>query len=260
VFELWYNSSGGQGAPLSKYNKSTRNSIMPIVISNPASIGDPLWNDVVLLMHMDGTNGSTTFIDEKGHSPVAHSDAKISTTQQKFGSASANFDGGDDNVSIVDSTDWNLSGDFTIEFFARWSSVSSEFDVLFGQSNIVTTFAPIRIDFFDGDMQLLVSSDATSWGINSGSVTAGIVINTWYHIAVTRSGNVWKMFVDGVEIYTTTVSITPYDSSNDLKIGGNGSSTPSHSMNGYIDELRVTKGVSRYNSNFTPPTEAFPNN
>ncbi|MGE3298622.1 MAG: phage tail protein, partial [Porticoccaceae bacterium] len=69
---------------------------------------DPYWNNVVALLHMDGTNGSTTFTDQKGHTFTATGNAQISTAQSKFGGASALFDGTGDLVSSADHADWAL--------------------------------------------------------------------------------------------------------------------------------------------------------
>ena len=77
-------------------------------------------------------------------------------------------------------------------------------------------------------------------------------------MAVSRSGNVYRGFVNGVQGYTQTLSLTPYDTgTRGLAIGSNysttwGSGTPANVVNGYIDDLRITQGVARYTSNFTP--------
>ncbi|MBK6587935.1 MAG: LamG domain-containing protein [Acidobacteria bacterium] len=81
--------------------------------------------------------------------------------------------------------------------------------------------------------------------------------NTWYHLAATRQGSTYRLFVDGTQVATTTSSITIHDNANSLYIGTStdGSTSP---VNGYIDDLRITKGVARYTANFTPPAAAFP--
>jgi hypothetical protein len=86
-----------------------------------------------------------------------------------------------------------------------------------------------------------------------------IQIGTWNHIAVTRSGNVYRGFVNGVEGYTQTLALTPYDpNARGLAIGSNysttwGTGTPTSSVNGYINNLRIVKGTALYTAAFVPP-------
>ena len=81
---------------------------------------DAYFSDVVLLLHMGGTDGSTTFTDEKGHTVTANGDAQIDTAQSKFGGASALFDGSGDYLSVADSADFEFgSSDFTIDGWVR---------------------------------------------------------------------------------------------------------------------------------------------
>jgi len=110
----------------------------------------------------------------------------------------------------------------------------------------------------NGQIQVLVSSTGSSWDIVSNGV-GSVVNNIWYHIAFTRSGNIWKLFLDGTEVYTTTIAIVPFSSSNLLRIGSDGNTDPNRTMNGYIDEVRITNGTARYITNFILPTAPFPN-
>jgi hypothetical protein len=88
-----------------------------------------------------------------------------------------------------------------------------------------------------------------------------MVINTWYHIAVTRSSHEFRGFVDGTQVGSTVIR-----SASSLWIAGYGmaiggaetSSGTAANFNGYIDDFRITKGVARYTANFTPPAAPFP--
>ena len=78
-------------------------------------------------------------------------------------------------------------------------------------------------------------------------------VNTWYHIAITRQGNQLKCFADGIQVGSTTTNSTNLISTEPLNIGtGSGISTY---VTGYMQDVRVTKGLARYTANFTPPTE-----
>ena len=134
--------------------------------------------------------------------------------------------------------------------------------------------------------QGLVTKRATStiatgtWGlrINSGGnlyfedITTGTGIvtfgtlstSTWTHVAVTRSGSTVRGFLNGSLISSGT-STRDFTNSYPLFVGiwgTSGGNWPSGTIdspfNGYIDDLRITKGVARYTANFTPPTQAFP--
>jgi hypothetical protein len=103
-----------------------------------------------------------------------------------------------------------------------------------------------------------------SWWLNTpGNNTVGttaIQFDTWYHVALVRSGsgtNNMKLYLDGVlESQNTNTYTVPV---NDIVLGRTYTNLNSEYFNGYIDDLRITKGVARYTANFTPPTAAFPN-
>jgi hypothetical protein len=79
------------------------------------------------------------------------------------------------------------------------------------------------------------------------------------HYALVRSGNTMRMFRDGVQ--TASASISVSISNNTLfNVGGNGECGGACFLNGYIDDVRFTRGVARYTANFTPPTHPFPDN
>jgi hypothetical protein len=100
-----------------------------------------------------------------------------------------------------------------------------------------------------------------NWLANSTflSGTSTLTNNTWYHFAACRSGSTLKLFVDGVEEYSGT-DTTDYTSSASFNAGDRQDLDPfgQYPLDGYIDDLRITKGVARYTANFTPPTAAFP--
>ena len=79
---------------------------------------------------------------------------------------------------------------------------------------------------------------------------------TCYHIAVSRSGTSLKLFIDGVEKASATNSSNFSNATNVLGIGAL-RDTGQYPLNGYIDDLRITKGVARYTANFTAPTNNF---
>ena len=230
-------------------------------ITELAGFGSGALENVVLAMHMDGTNGSTTFIDSTGkNSPTAINNAQISTAQSKFGGSSAVFDGTGDAISVPSSTNFDLDADFTIEFFVRFNGTPAfaEFITRCNPGND-TTISPIVLYYNGTNLRFHASSNYTSWNILSAAGTKTFSGNTWYHIAATRQGNTWKTFVDGQTDINSTASGTPITSSYPLLIGSADSlsSRYLYSLNGWIDELRITKGFARYTADFTPPTAPF---
>jgi hypothetical protein len=197
-------------------------------------------------MHMDGTNGSTTFTDLKGHSVTTNGNAQISTAQSKFGSASALFDGAGDSLSVP-TTDYAFgTADFTMEAFIRPSSVAPAYQAIVDMRTAGVQTVP-TFSLFGAFLTFY-----TAGGIRIQSASASIV-NTWYHVALCRSSGVTRMFIDGVQVGTSYTDANSYEA-NQVLIGahfdGNG-------YNGHIDELRITKSA-RYTANFTPPIAPFP--
>ena len=85
--------------------------------------------------------------------------------------------------------------------------------------------------------------------------------NTWYHIAVTRSGTTFRSFVNGVveKTFTSISGAIYFDPTIPYNIGRSAYDPGGYfHYNGYMDDFRVTRGYARYTTNFTPPTSALP--
>ena len=99
-------------------------------------------------------------------------------------------------------------------------------------------------------------------GYNSGSLIfvasqgsmSGWSANTWYHIAVVRNGSNVFIYRDGVQIATSSATGSLGNYYGSFMVGLDGYSNP---MQGYLDEFRITKGLARWTSNFTPPTTPY---
>lgn len=222
--------------------------------------GDPFFANVSLLMHFDGTNGSTTFTDNSStpKTSSAVGDAKLSTAWAKFGTASAIFDGSGDYIRITSgAADLTFgTGDFTIEMTIRPIVVPAGASAyLYDSRNGAGSNCPqLRIDS-GSKVNFLVSGSSLVTG------TTTIVAGSEYVIAVTRSGTSLRMFVNGTQeggTITNSTNFTVEDNAVPLTLGVvtfNPSAAP---YNGYMDELRITKGVARYTANYTPASSAFP--
>ena len=220
---------------------------------------DPYWANVVAMLPMDGTNGSTTFTDVKGHTFTASGNAQIDTTQSKFGGASGLFDGTGDLVSSANHADWDVgSGDFTIECWVRPAAISTTRNIATKRADS-SGYAPFLI-YIDtsGKAGFTLSTSGSGWNVNILSVAAMYTAGTWAHVAMCRQSSNVYCWVNGVSAGTGSASGAVMTNTQPLCIGANGDAT--QSFNGNIDDFRITKGVARYTSSFTLTSMyAFPN-
>jgi hypothetical protein len=227
--------------------------------------GDQYYNSCSLLLHCDGTNGSTTFTDNSPRTKTVTSNngAAISTVQSKFGGASALFDGTNDYLSIPDNEDLEPStNNLTWEMWIKTTS-SVQYATLYSRTPSA---------FGSGMWSLMINSTSSTSGdvalyvgdyLAASSLlllTTGISIrdDVWHHIAIVRNGSAWACYVDGTSRATGTFSGGISNISSGPIIGAD--QNYGRYFAGYIDEVRITKGIARYTSNFTPQTSAFPNN
>ena len=179
--------------------------------------------------------------------------AQISTTVKKYGTGSLAFDGtGDYLVSNSAATDLYAlgSGNFTIEFWLYLNST---------QGNNIIDFRPSGTEGFYPTIYL--SANSIRFFTNTGDRIVGTTLSNlvWYHIALCKSGTATKLFVDGTQTGSTyTDSNTYLGAVGRPFIGASGRNVNTNFVNGYIDDLRITKGVARYTATFTPPTAALP--
>ena len=184
-------------------------------------------------------------------------DAKLSTAVSKFGGSSMYFDGTGDYIVASGTTATGTSafgsGDFTIEFWLYANSVAATDQGLIDMRPTSTNGYYPYLYMYNGQVGYWLNATSVITS-SAGAITTG----TWYHIALARSGSSNKLFINGVQSGSTFTSSTALlCDSNRPAIGTAGTSLGASSLNGYIDDLRITKGYARYTSNFTLPTSAF---
>lgn len=215
--------------------------------------GDPFFSSVSLLLLGNGTNGSTTIVDSSP-SPktmTAVGDAKISTAQSKFGGASILFDGSGDYLSTPNNAAFNLqSTSFTIEawVYLTTNNAASNHCIASNYQNSANGWALQTGS--SGKMCFNASGD----GFDITGTTT-LSTSTWYHVAVSGSAGSIKLFINGIQEGSTYTGATSLNSTAITTVGGLWAGALFNTFFGYIDELRITKDVARYTSNFTPPTE-----
>lgn len=221
--------------------------------------GDTHYESVKLLLHCDGTDGSTTFTDSclTPHTVTASGNAHIEVDQYKFGTASIQFDGTGDYLTSAASSDWDMgSGDFTVECWYKMATTPDANGYALISSSISTSNRPWGINITGSNGVNVWGRTSTTYYSASSSDGAGIDTD-WHHLAGVRDGSTLRVFLDGVQKATGSVSGT-LQSGQHLIIGRYEWNTASD-FEGYIDDIRVTKGVARYTADFTAPTAAFPN-
>jgi hypothetical protein len=174
--------------------------------------------------------------------------AQISTTQWRFGGTSISFDGTGDYLLLPHSVDQFLfNGKFTIEFWL-YLGVTGAARGLVAKGTSTTGWL-VSLDSSNRVVFTYTTSTITSTGAISGT--------TWTHIAVVREGtgtNQTKIYINGTNDGTGTVS-TSFNQTSVMYVGAN--RIGGDVLNGYIDDLRITKGVARYTANFNVPTIGF---
>lgn len=200
----------------------------------------------VLLIHFDGANNSTNFIDEKGKSITKTGTPVISTTQSKFGGSSGYFNGSS-YLSIGSNPDFSFDGDFTIEFWCYFDNNTNYMTLL----DTGWQSGGLLIQTLTGTSNIGVWINGSQQGGGYVSLEA---LNQWAHVAIVRSQNIVFLFANGVK-HTLNYHLAGVLGQVGLNIGKDIGAN--YFLNGYIDELRVTKGIARYTTDFTPPTAPF---
>jgi hypothetical protein len=180
--------------------------------------------------------------------------AQISTAQNKFGSGSMSFDGVGDYLITQPNTAFTFgTGDFTIECWVYLTNSSATTQTIMGVDLSGSTNS-IQIWYNNGSTPNKISFNV--YGNPRFDSSSTVSINNWMHLAFTRSSGTFKMFINGVQ--EATGSLSTNFPNNVFVVGRGYISANQEYFYGYIDDLRVTKGYARYTSNFTPPTSAFP--
>ena len=187
-------------------------------------------------------------------------DAQISTSVKKFGTGSLKFDGTGDYLKAPNNSNFQMgSGSFTIEMWLYTPSLPSAYKRVFG-----TTAPTISAATDEGINLEITNTNKMSGTCVVGSTyysvtdTTDIPTSTWTHWALVRNGSTLTLYRDGTSVSTTSISGTSNWSTTFDVYVGRWVGSSARDYNGYIDDLRITKGVARYTSNFTPPAAQLP--
>ena len=177
---------------------------------------------------------------------------KLSTTQAKFGDTSMLFATSEADKLDLGDVFWTNS-DWTHEFWIYLNSNSTANRIIFTQYTGQVVDGRCVIQYINSTGKIM-------WfiGISGANVILDVTMSkgAWHHVALTRSGNDYKLFLDGTAGATGSSSQALESSVNTI-MGPSGFSTQGQGIDGFIDDLRFSKFV-RYTNNFTAPTAPFP--
>jgi hypothetical protein len=204
----------------------------------------PTAVNTVALLHMDGTNGSTSFPDDTGKTWTAFGNAQVTTTDPHFGTGALLLDGAGDYIESGTVADFGFgTGDFCIECFVRPTAITG--------NQVVASLGGTWVLYLDGFGQLFVFNGS----INVVGAASGISTTTYQHIAWVRQSGQMRLYSGGALLSSAT-DTTSFGATNQITVGRRPVSNDLF-WNGRIDEFRVSK-VHRYSgSAFTVPTAPF---
>lgn len=199
---------------------------------------------------------------------TAVGDAQISTAQKVFGTGSGLFDGTGDKLTTPDNTAWEFgTGNFTIDCWIRFASgtTTNVTYVACGQNTDGSNFWTFKV-YLNGASSIIGFDSFTGGAADIVlNDTCTLATETWYHIAITRSGSTddtanWHVFLNGTKLTNTkaagSYAATVNNSTGTLNVASNDGNT-GNNFPGWIDEFRIVKGTAVWTSSFTPPTEPY---
>lgn len=213
-----------------------------------SSVTDPFFRNTSLLLHGDGTNGAqnNTFLDSSSNNfTITRNGTPTQGSFTPYGNLWSNsFDGTGDYLTAPDNNNFSFgTGDFTVECWIYLNAIN--------RVNGIWTNGPATTGAFgfyvlsNNKLEVSYYFGATLQG--STSLTSA----TWYHVAVTRSSNTTRLFLNGIQ---EAINTSVFNNTTNKCSVGNSFTNQSDSLNGYISNLRIVKGTAVYTSTFTPPT------
>lgn len=225
--------------------------------------GDLYWSDVVMSLRMNGTNGSTTFVDDKGLTVTNNGSATISTAQSKWpGGQSGLFNGSSQYLSLGDAFSFG-SGNFCIDAQIFLTGYSAGYTGVYSVV-IVSKDAPGNREFaftvtgtassFTG-LSFIGFLDNSTYTIVSCSFTFSL--NTFYHVRAERYGNNLYLYVNGSLINSGAFSLTIQNTSTAVTVGAQAYTGYQYYFPGHLDDVIVTKRARSAGQNFTAPAAEY---
>lgn len=223
--------------------------------SGPSIPADPFFSSVSLLLHSEGTNGQTTNPDSSSFARTITRNglAVLSSAQKPFGNTSAFFPGAQGHW-------WSAADAVALQMGTAQFTVEGLFFIAQGNGSPYS-FMTKGVNTAGG---LLIGCSGTNIVVRCNGITDTTfgpftnIQNIWTHVAVVRdASDVIRAYVGGVQVGSATIVFNNNDAAT-FNVGHD--INTAFTMDGYIKEFRVTKGVCRYpgGTSFTPPSAPFP--
>lgn len=209
---------------------------------------DPYAAYVIAQLRMEGANNGTSFVDDVGNVVTRVGSPVTSTAVTKFGTSSGKFNGTTDYLTLPSSANNAYgTGDFTMECWV-YPTARAGVSVFFGQA--AGSGASGISAYINGTGNVVVGNHTISYF----STATVVALNVWTHVAIVRIGTLLTCYINGAQAAQATNTTNMVDQL--LWIGNSGETI--YWFNGYIDDVRLTKGVGRYVGPFTPPASQLP--
>jgi hypothetical protein len=215
---------------------------------------------VKFLGHFDGTNGATAFVDSSGNNVTITTvdTAQLSTSIKKFGTASLYLPAATAYTTIP-STVANFAGkDFCIELWV-YLITKNGFGNILGHNIALNSYVGFNLqwDYSTNKIRFLSGHQGAGiWAVDAMSAI-DVPLNAWSHIAITRQGQILRVFINGVKAIEVNSAATLWAESNSGYFGIGAGFGNNRFGVGYIDEVRIIEGNAVYTTDFTPPTSPF---
>lgn len=212
--------------------------------------------NTTLLVHLDGADAANSYTAETGQTAIFGGNAQLDTAQSKFGSSSLLCDGNGDYIGFDSSKNWNFGvGAFTVDFWFMLTDTSQS-SILYSHGGSNTPQG------LGGCFNVNGTTKKFDYYASGNRIQGSTVLslNTWHHMAVVGNGGAngsrnIKVYVDGTQegsTYTYDYNFMECP----IWFGAN-QLAASEGHTGWIDEIRVSKGILRWTENFTPPTAPY---
>lgn len=245
--------------------------IKPQIPTGVDPLGDPDFSEVGLLLPLTGVNGATVFPDISNNNNIVtpHGSVAVNVTTSPFGGGSAYFNGVTDYLTIPIVTGGPIDiglGDFTIEFYMYTNDLTQPRGLFSIAIAAVPTSSPISINMGQAGSGTL---NTDCFNSTSGPGTSAMIVNQWNLVTLSVSGTDGFLFVNGTSLgggHSLFDGITSRGAFVDALVAigalvfGAGVPQADSFYQGYISNVRITKGIARYISEpFSVPQTPFPN-
>lgn len=230
---------------------------------NVTSIGqsDPYFSNVTLLAQFQGTNGSTVYTDSSSFNNTmakhtGDTDNPVISTAQKVGTSVSsvymNRAGAPPSIR-VDNTNgaFFFPGDFTIEAWTYLSASNIGYPTILRMATPTGGYWLFRVNGTDYEFA------GPSFGLGTSGGLAAANVGQWAHIAAVRAGSTMSLYVNGVSRASQQNSNAVGAANTTVGSACISWPSPGESWDGYLSDVRITKGVARYTANFTPEQPLF---